>query len=274
MSVEIKVPRHRRLQGRAGHRDPRQRRPEAGGRRPADHAGERQGHHGHPGAAGRDGPGAEGQGRRPGGPGQHRSCCSRARGRPRPRPRSGSTRRPRPRPRCRRATARRPGVYESIEVKVPDIGDFKDVAIIEVHVAAGDDDQGRRPADHARERQGHDGHALAGRGQGRRAQGQGGRPGLRGRPDPAAPDRRQGSGVAAPRAGTTAPTPKPPSRRRRATTTPRCWCWAPGPAATPPPSAPPTSARRWCWSSAGRRWAASASTSAASRPRRCCTRPR
>ena len=31
------------------------------------------------------------------------------------------------------------GLYESIEVKVPDIGDFKDVEIIEVHVAPGDD---------------------------------------------------------------------------------------------------------------------------------------
>ena len=47
--------------------------------------------------------------------------------------------------RSRRALAgRRPagygspsGVYESIEVKVPDIGDFKDVPIIEVHVQPG-----------------------------------------------------------------------------------------------------------------------------------------
>lgn len=31
------------------------------------------------------------------------------------------------------------GVYETIEVKVPDIGDFKDVEIIEVHVAPGDE---------------------------------------------------------------------------------------------------------------------------------------
>ena len=29
------------------------------------------------------------------------------------------------------------GVYEMIEVKVPDIGDFKDVPVIEVHVAEG-----------------------------------------------------------------------------------------------------------------------------------------
>ena len=29
------------------------------------------------------------------------------------------------------------GAYETIEVKVPDIGDFKDVPVIEVHVAEG-----------------------------------------------------------------------------------------------------------------------------------------
>ena len=44
-----------------------------------------------------------------------------------------------------------------------------------------------------------------------------------------------------------------------------------GPAATPPPSAPPTSARIRCWSSATPASAASASTSVAFRPRRCCT---
>ena len=31
------------------------------------------------------------------------------------------------------------GSYETIEVKVPDIGDFKDVPIIEVHVGSGDE---------------------------------------------------------------------------------------------------------------------------------------
>src|SRR5437762_4265508 len=30
------------------------------------------------------------------------------------------------------------GVYEAIDVRVPDIGDFKDVPVIEVHVKAGD----------------------------------------------------------------------------------------------------------------------------------------
>ena len=51
-------------------------------------------------------------------------------------------------------------------------------------------------------------------------------------------------------------------------------CSAPAPAATPPRSAPPTSAWTPCWSNATPRSAASASTSAAFRRRRCCTRPR
>ena len=51
------------------------------------------------------------------------------------------------------------GVYETIEVKVPDIGDFKDVPVIEVHVAEGGDGQGRGPAAVAGERQGDDGRA-------------------------------------------------------------------------------------------------------------------
>jgi dihydrolipoamide dehydrogenase len=37
------------------------------------------------------------------------------------------------------------GVYETLEVKVPDIGDFKDVAIIEVHVASGDEVRAEDP---------------------------------------------------------------------------------------------------------------------------------
>ena len=49
----------------------------------------------------------------------------------------------------------------AIEVKVPDIGDFKDVPVIEIHVKVGDVDQGRRPAGLAGERQGD--HGRAGR---------------------------------------------------------------------------------------------------------------
>ena len=151
------------------------------------------------------------------------------------------------------------GVYETIEVKVPDIGDFKDVPVIEVHVADGAVVKAEDPlltleSDKA----------------------------TMDVPSPAAGtvtglklkvgDRvSEGSlilhlqtGAAKP-AAAAAPAPGAPPRRRprprappRATTTPRCWCWAPAPAATRPLSAPPTSAGRWSWSSAGRAWAASA----------------
>ena len=47
----------------------------------------------------------------------------------------------------------------SIEVRVPDIGDFEDVAVIEVLVKPGDAVEAGRLADHARERQGDDGGA-------------------------------------------------------------------------------------------------------------------
>ena len=48
-----------------------------------------------------------------------------------------------------------------IEVKVPDIGDFKDVPVIEVLVKPGDSGEGRGLAGHARVRQGDDGRAVA-----------------------------------------------------------------------------------------------------------------
>ncbi len=48
----------------------------------------------------------------------------------------------------------------TVEVKVPDIGDFKDVEIIEVLVKPGDTDQGRAVADDGRERQGVDGDSV------------------------------------------------------------------------------------------------------------------
>ena len=152
------------------------------------------------------------------------------------------------------------GAYETIEVKVPDIGDFKDVPVIEVHVGRGRHGQGRGPAvtlesDKA----------------------------TMDVPSPAAGTvtglkvkvgDRVGEGDADPALQTGAAKPAAAAaagrqRRRRPDaqgrqcrqgrlSTPRCWCWAPAPAATPPPSAPPTSAARWCWSSAGRPWAGSA----------------
>src|SRR5208283_155247 len=58
-------PRHRRLQGRADHRHPRQGRRCGQRRGPADHAGERQGDDGRARALGRHGPSGAGAGRRP-----------------------------------------------------------------------------------------------------------------------------------------------------------------------------------------------------------------
>ena len=56
------------------------------------------------------------------------------------------------------------GAYDTIEVKVPDIGDFKDVPVIEILVKEGDDDRRRGPADDAGIRQGDDGDPVAGGG--------------------------------------------------------------------------------------------------------------
>ena len=76
--------------------------------------------------------------------------------------------------------------------------------------------------------------------------------------------------------------PRPQVRRRsrrltlagRPISRPISWFWGPVPAATPPPSAPPIWGRTSFWSMRDRRSAASVSTSAASRRRRCCMSPR
>ena len=141
------------------------------------------------------------------------------------------------------------GAYDTIEVKVPDIGDFKDVPVIEILVKEGDEIGAEDPlmtleSDKAtmeipspaagtvggikikvgdRVSQGDTIMTLqtqAGQGQRRR------------RDDAAA------TPASARRASRPAPSP--------AISTPRCWCWAPGRAATPPPSGPPTWASRWC----------------------------
>ncbi len=162
------------------------------------------------------------------------------------------------------------GVYERIEVTVPDIGSFADVPVIEVHVAAGDPVAAEDPlitleSDKAtmdipapaagtitavRVAVGDTvsaGHAIA--------------------------DLETGQKLSAPAAPpATGAARRPPPAGPAVTCTPGCSCSAPGRAATPPPSAPPTSASRWCSSTSGPRWAGCASTSAASRPRRCCTR--
>ena len=147
------------------------------------------------------------------------------------------------------------GVYETIEVKVPDIGDFKDVPVIEVHVAEGATVKAEDPLLTLESDKATMDVPSPAAGTVDRPQGQGRRPGGRGHPDPAPADRGGEAGPPPRCRPHPRPSPRPPAR---ATSTPRCWCWAPAPAATPPPSAPPTSAARWSWSSAGRPWAASA----------------
>ena len=124
-----------------------------------------------------------------------------------------------------------------IDIKVPDIGDFKDVVD---HRGAGQarrHGQGRAVADHGRERQGVDGDPVVARRRRQGAEGQGRRQGQRRLGDPDARDARRGGaarrgGRAAParrrrrprsrRAAPAAPAPRrrhaapTPSRRRRA----------------------------------------------------------
>ena len=81
-----------------------------------------------------DGQGAQGQGRRQGERRQRSSCCSTT-DRREPAPRQPPPRRRRRSPRRRAPTSAPAGVAE---VRVPDIGDFKDVPVIEVLVKPGD----------------------------------------------------------------------------------------------------------------------------------------
>ena len=140
------------------------------------------------------------------------------------------------------------------EIRLPDIGDFKDVPIIEIHVKPGQTRRQGRGAADARERQGDARRPCARGRRHRRDQGQGRRQGEPGR---AAGDLGDGGAASAP-----APTAAPPRREaasarlrrqpRRPTrpiSNATCWCSAPAPAAIPPPFAPPISARRSCWSS-------------------------
>ena len=136
------------------------------------------------------------------------------------------------------------------EVKVPDIGDFTDVPVIEILVAAGRHRRSRGPADHARVRQGDDGRALAVRRRRQGAERRGRRHGLGGqlilhargggRGERATRDDGEPPAVEEPAARRRRRRAEPAARRRRARPT---WsCSAPAPAATPPRSAPPTSA--------------------------------
>ena len=110
---------------------------------------------------------------------------------PRRQPRRPPRRR---RPRCRRRRRRRARPGGVAEVRVPDIGDFKDVPVIEVLVKAGRHGQGGRRAGHARIGQGDDGRAGAVRRHGAGDEGQGRRQGLRGRGRADAVDRGRCAG--------------------------------------------------------------------------------
>ena len=158
------------------------------------------------------------------------------------------------------------GVYERLEVRVPDIGDYRDVPVIEVHVAAGDTIAAEDPlitleSDKATM----DVPAPAG----------GTVTGLRVAVGDTVSEGdvivqlQTGEEEAAPPAPRSRPPPRRSRRRRprrrrprrrasRPTSRPRCWCSGPGRAATAPPSGPPTWARPWCWWTAPRSWAGSA----------------
>ena len=197
----------------------------------------------------------------------------------------------------------------TIEVKVPDIGDYDDVPVIEVLVAVGDTvakDQGlvtlesdkatmevpSRAAGVVKELKVKLGDKLSEGSVVAMIEAEGAGDSCRSRRCPKRRSRLQARrGARARREG--APrirSPRPQARRReraapapqagvraaaaRPTSNAASSCSAPGPAATPPRSAPPISAWTRCWSNATPRSAASASTSAAFRRRRCCTRPR
>ena len=164
------------------------------------------------------------------------------------------------------------------QIKVPDIGDFDEVAVIEVLVKAGDTVKAEQslitvesdkasmeiPSSHAGVVKSlavkvgdkvNEGSVvltleLA-----------------EGAAAPAPAPARTGSRASAPPKQAPHPlrplhprTRRPPHRPTpaRSTSNATCWCSAPAPAAIRPPSVPPTSASRWCWSSAMPRWAASA----------------
>ena len=93
--------------------------------------------------------------------------------------------------RSHRATEESATWHRRHEVKVPDIGDFKDVPVIEIHVKPGDAVKAEDPLVTLEIRQGDHGRAGAARRHGRGDPGQGRRQGERGHADPAAARRRR-----------------------------------------------------------------------------------
>ena len=160
----------------------------------------------------------------------------------------------------------------TVQIKVPDIGDFKEVEVIEVLVSVGDTIKAEQslitvesdkasmeiPASQGgvvksisvkvgdKVAEGTvvlevEAAGAAARRRARRRR----RPRLRKRPSLPPPLRR-------PRLR------PPPASAARPMPSTTCWCWAPAPAAIRPPSAPPTWVCPPCWWSATTRWAASA----------------
>ena len=186
------------------------------------------------------------------------------------------------------------------EIRLPDIGDFKDVPIIEILVAPGQSvrkdetiltlESDKASMDVPAPEDGVIGEIRVKVGD-KVTQGDvlatysgGGETKQAAAPQtPKAPRRPPTPEAAASKSRSPLPRPPRPQVRRRSPpptlaarpiSRPISWFWAPVPAATPPPSAPPIWGRTSFWSTRARRSAASASTSAASRPRRCCMSPR
>ena len=173
------------------------------------------------------------------------------------------------------------GVYERLEVRVPDIGEYENVPVIEVHVAPGDTISAEDPlltleSDKATmDVPAPVGGTVAGVRVGVGDTVSEGDVIVELQTGQAVGDSPEQPPAEA-SAQAAAPAPVAGVRRgyRGRRLRPRCWCSGPGRAATAPPSGPPTSASRSCWWTARRSSAGSASTSAASPPRPCSTRPR
>ena len=123
------------------------------------------------------------------------------------------------------------GVYETIEVKVPDIGDFKDVPVIEVHVAEGDTVKAEDPLLSLESDKATMDVPSPAAGTVDRPQGQGRRPGRRRYADPDAADRGRQAGALPPRRRHAPPPPRRPRPPAppRATSTPRSLVLGAGP---------------------------------------------
>jgi pyruvate/2-oxoglutarate dehydrogenase complex dihydrolipoamide acyltransferase (E2) component len=178
------------------------------------------------------------------------------------------------------------------EIRLPDIGDFKDVPIIEILVATGRSvrkdetiltlESDKASMDVPAPEDGVIGEIRVKVGD-KVTQGdllatysEGGDTRQAAAPKgaaPAADARGGGFEIQEPAPKATRPA-EPPPRAVRLISRRIFWFWEPVPAGTPPHSAPPISDRTSFWSTRGRRSAASASMSAASPPRRCCMSPR